>query len=163
VLIFAGAYACRIGHILWSRIEVESTLIWLDCRRGSGADELPQSKSADAEEAVQNLQLRVIVTQARSVFYAGAEHKVGTRTLLRLQGDEAAASRSIEQLRAYTAQPGRGRSKALPPGPAPTNEPATGSAPMASNAPRYCPACGKPVVVGSRFCQNCGAPLRSGS
>jgi hypothetical protein len=163
VLILAGGYACRVGHILWSRIEVESTLIWLDCRRASGGDESPRSASTDAEEGTQNLQLRVIVSQARSVFYAGAEHKVGTRTLLRLQGDEAAASRSIEQLRAYTAQPGRGRSKALLPGRAPTSEPATGSAPMASNAPRFCPACGKPVVVGSRFCQNCGAPLRSGS
>lgn len=162
VLILAGGYACRVGHILWSRIEVESTLIWLDCRRASGSDASVQSAQTDVEEGAQNLQLRVTVSQARSAFYAGAEHKVGTRTLLRLQGDAAAANRSVEQLRAYTAQPSRGRAKARPTGWSVPKEAAGGSTPTAPDAPRFCPACGKPVVPGSRFCQHCGAPLRSG-
>lgn len=166
VLIVAGGYACRIGHILWSRIEVESTLIWLECRRASGSEDSGGAAAADTDEGTLNLQLRINVTQARSVFYAGAEHKIGTRTLLRLQGDEAAGSRSIEQLRAYTSQP-RGRAKARPPGwTAPKDlspgTPPQAAAPIAPAAPKFCPACGKPVVPGSRFCQHCGAPLRSG-
>ena len=152
--------SCRIGHLLWSRIEVESTLLWAEVRRGKNPPEdaaQPAGMGGDG----QSVQLRLCVVQARSAFYSAGEHKVGSRTLIHLAGDEEAANRSIEQLRAYTERAAQARPTARPPvapGPAvPPRSPAG----VSVAAPKFCPACGTPVLQGARFCQSCGAALRA--
>lgn len=145
VLIVAGGYALRIGHLLWGRLEVESMLIGVDARAA-----LPQ----------QPVQLRWRVVRARSVFYADAPHVVGNRTLLELTGDEATAKRSVQQVRSYAERAARAGDDR---GPVPTPGLARPVAPgaVAPRPPpgRFCSACGTPVLQGARFCQSCGTAL----
>jgi len=78
VLVVAGGHALRIGHLLWSRFEVESTLVSVEGRASAGAPPMAMSWA---------------VARARSVFYAAADHVVGGRTLLELRADVEAARR----------------------------------------------------------------------
>lgn len=150
VLVVAGGYAARIGHLLWSRFEVDSTLLALEGR---------------AETQGPPVHLSWTVARARSVFYAAADHAVGSRTLLELTADEAAGRRSVQQVRAYAERaPG---ADPRPAGPVVAPRPAApaASAPQAAAAAaprtpaRFCPACGVPVLAGARFCQACGTAL----
>lgn len=160
VLLVGGGYACRIGHLLWSRIEVESTLLWAEVRRGKHAPE-DDTSPASAGGDGQSVQLRLCVVQARSAFYSAGEHKVGSRTLIHLAGDEEAAQRSIDQLRAYTERAVQARPAVrAPAAPAPAVPPRSPSG-ASTAAPKFCPACGTPVLQGARFCQSCGAALRT--
>jgi hypothetical protein len=166
VLLVAGGYAVRIGHLLWSRFEVDSTLLSLE---GRAATQGPP------------VQLSWTVARARSVFYAAADHSVGSRTLLELTPDEAAGKRSLQQVRAYAERgsgagaergPGAGGERAPVPVVAPVRPAASAAvtaaaataAAAAAGAPargpaRFCPACGVPVLSGARFCQACGTAL----
>ena len=141
VLVVAGGYAIRVGHLLWSRVEVESSLLSLGCK----AESVQPSK----------LRLRWSVVRARSVFYLAGQTVAGSRTLLQLSADELAARRSVQQVQAY-AERQTATEVARPPvssfAPArPTVAPAEVRSPT-----RYCPACGTPVLPRARFCQHCG-------
>jgi hypothetical protein len=174
VLVVAGAYAIRVAHLLWSRVEVDSTVFWVDVA-GVPADAAALAASGAA------LSLRVRVLQARSVFYAAAEHVAGSRTLLRLTPDGLGAQRFVKQVQAYAERlsPAGVSGAAAVAGAAgvspssvmtaPAARPPRAPAPPASAAPfsrgqppaRFCPACGTQVVPGARFCQHCGAGLPS--
>lgn len=154
VLLVAGGYALRVAHLLWGRVETDSLLIWLQVKG--------QAALAEAE---QPLRLRACLVKLRSVFYIGAEHTHGSRTLLRLQGDAASAQRFVTQVQAYAerTQAGVAAPAARPAAPVPPPRPAAG--PAAATPPggrvnaRFCPACGTPVFQGARFCQHCGQTL----
>lgn len=156
VLLVAGGYALRVGHLLWSRLEVDSSLLRL------------QGRAAAPGQRPGTVALRWSVVRARSVFYAAAEHRVGNRTLLHLVGDEAAARRSVQQVQAYAERHGGAPADERPvPLAAPVagapRAPAPAAAPLAPApaglAPRFCSACGKPVAAGARFCSYCGQVL----
>jgi hypothetical protein len=168
VLVVAGAYAIRVAHLLWSRVEVDSTVFWVDVA-GVPADAAALAASGAA------LSLRVRVLQARSVFYAAAEHVAGSRTLLRLTPDGLGAQRFVKQVQAYAerlspagvsgAAVGSPSAVMTAPAPRPPRAPAppASAAPFSRGQPpaRFCPACGTQVVPGARFCQHCGAGLPS--
>ncbi len=179
VLVVAGGYALRVGHFLWSRVEVESALLLLDSQRVA------------APEGGWRHRLHWTVLRVRSVFYAGGGNEAGSRRLLSLRSDDAAAQRSVLQVQAYaqrsladdrpTVAPTVRAAAATPlraaaapaasprVAPAPPTAAATASAPRApaaappSSQPLMagpCSGCGKPVPAGARFCQHCGAALR---
>lgn len=165
VLVAAGGYALRIGHLLWSRTEVESLLVSIDFRA-------VDTRPAAAVERPMRLRARVV--RLRTLFYLAADHVLGSRTLVRAQGDEASARRFVDQVRAYAERslvepglamrataattPPRAPGPVAAPGPAGRISPA---APAAAPA-RFCHACGTPLLQGARFCQNCGAAVRTG-
>lgn len=155
VLLAAGGYACRLGHLLWSRIEVESTLLWVECRRGK---EPANDAKPPADTSTDTVQLRLCVALARSAFYSAGEHKIGSRTFAHLTSDEEAARRSIDQLRAYTERAAPTRQEVRAPS-APSQMVPSRS--LDASPPKFCPACGTPVLQGARFCQSCGAALRA--
>lgn len=166
LLMLCGGYAVRVGHLLWSRLETQSRLLALDC------------SAAPAESRVR---LRWTVTQARSVFYAAADFEPGSRTLLELVSDEAAARASAEQVQRYaekrqsvdeadapdTTAAGPLRAP-RPPTVAPVHRPAPvhphahafahGAAP--APAVRYCTDCGEAMPASARFCPRCGERQR---
>jgi hypothetical protein len=169
-LIVAAGHALRVAHLLWSRFEVESSITWLEFQ-GEWSRLMP-----GAAPTVHAHGVRVAVAQARSVFYAAAEHRLGSRTLRGLRGDNAAArqwlqtlqqlSQTLAQAQPDAAEKRRVRETAaaaalraaalaaqstLPPAPAATPRPA-----------RYCAVCGTAVLAGARFCQHCGSALPQG-
>lgn len=155
VLLVAGGYAVRVGHLLWSRVEVDSTLLWLTV----------QAAPAAAREGL--LQLKARVLKARSVFHVAGEHELGSRVLLQLAGDGAVARRLVQQVQGFAERAGGGAAPA-PAAPqsaarpaaatAPARPaPAAAAAPRAAAAARFCPACGTAQPAGARFCPRCGA------
>lgn len=168
VLVVAGGYAVRIGHLLWSVTEVESLLVSIEFKPVD-ARPLPTAERP--------MRLRTRVVRLRTLFYIAADHVLGSRTLLRVVGDEGSARRFTEQVRAYAErsliEPGlamRAGAVAAPPR-APSPVAAAVAATAAANAPaaapraagsRFCHACGTPLLQGARFCQNCGTAVRSG-
>lgn len=166
--LLAGAYALRVGHLLWSRIEVQSTLTWLDFqgryeKLGDAASEGAARGRGEPPVRVLGLQLRARVAVARSVFYAAAPHPLGSRVLLELGPQRGGAAAWLQMLQAYArqAQPSaaaqpvaaarpRARAPAVADADAPPRRPA-----------RFCPHCGTPVLAGARFCQHCGVLLTS--
>lgn len=166
-LVVAAGHALRASHLLWSRFEVESTITWLEFQ-GEWVRTAP-----GAPASVQSHGLRVAVAQARSVFYAAAEHRLGSRTLRGLRGDDAAAQQWLQTMHklsatlaqslpdaaekrrvreaAAAAQAARAAAQAAPPPASPPPRPA-----------RYCSVCGTAVLSGARFCQHCGSSLPQG-
>ena len=173
--LLVGGYALRIGHLLWSRVEVESTLLWLDFAgtyfRLPGAAPAPDASGRSPTQipvGVEGLTLTAKLAKARSVFYAAAPHGAGSRTLLSLAGDPAAgvAWATFTQSLARSAAPAvaaetpavraarehaRARRESVPETTAAAGRPA-----------RFCSACGTPLLVGGRFCQHCGKELAAG-
>ena len=161
VLLLMGAYAIRAGHRLWSRVEVLSSLLQLDCkgvRNGTVS-------AAEAAAGVQAMKLRMRVVKVRSWFYADAEHFIGSRVVQEVVGDELTARRAVQQVKAYAErQAAEERPQAAAP---PPPHPARGSfgttppSPPAGRAmqPRFCSSCGTPVLAGARFCQSCGTQI----
>jgi zinc-ribbon domain len=152
-LLIAGGYAARAGHLVWSRIDVESTLyeiaIGTNARAGTpDAGDEPGSR------------LRVRAFRALSAFYAAGEHLLGSRSLRALQADDRVAVEFVKQVeemsaRSATAVPGRSRSGA---------EPIVDPRPSAQRPklpPRYCSTCGTALLQGAQFCQQCGQPVVS--
>lgn len=170
-LAFLGGagYALRVGHLLWSRMELQSTLTWLDMkgsfvRTGAAVPAAPEKVGAQrAEKPVQvaTLDMHCGVVQLRSVFYAAVPARaLGMRMLL----DWAIDMKGAEAWIAFVRSHARGGSAVVP-------EP---SAPRASGKPvgrpaepetaprrsaKFCAACGTPVLAGARFCQHCGHSL----
>ncbi len=156
VLLVAGGYALRVGHLLWSRVEVDSMLLWLTV----------QAAPAAAREGL--LQLKARVLKARSVFHAAGEHQLGSRVLLQLTADGAVARRLVQQVQGFAERAGGGATAAAaaaaapaaarPGAAAPARAAAAAAAtPQRAPAARFCPACGAPQPAGARFCPRCGA------
>jgi hypothetical protein len=157
VLLLMGGYAIRAAHQLWSRVEVLSSLLQLDCKSVRGTP----SSSAGASAGLQAMKLRARVVKLKSTFYVDAEHFIGSRIVLDLVGDEATAKRAVQQVKTYAERQSAPdeRPQAGPPGAA---RGAYGTAPAMPQRPamvKFCSACGTPVLAGARFCQSCGAAL----
>lgn len=170
VFIIAGGYALRAGHLLWSRFEVESLLVWV------------QFEPIDPHPtplAERNLRLRARLGRLRSVFYAAADHGLGSRTLLRVVGDEATARKFVDQVRAYAERapvehapvprdrpappPGLAASAGFAPMHRPPAVPTAAPAPVAARGvARFCHACGTPLLPAARFCSSCGQAVVPG-
>lgn len=170
VFIIAGGYALRAGHLLWSRFEVESLLVWV---KFEPID--PHATSL----AERNLRLRARLGRLRSVFYAAADHGLGSRTLLRVVGDEATARKFVDQVRAYAERapvepaavprdrpatpPGMAGHAGIAPAHRPPAVPAAAPVPVAARGvARFCHACGTPLLPAARFCSSCGQAVTSG-
>jgi zinc-ribbon domain len=179
--LLAGAYAVRVGHLLWSRIEVQSTVTWLDFR--GRYQRLPdvrpdgtQRGRHDPPVRVEPLRLQARVALVRSVFYAAAPHTLGHRVLLELAPHWSGAGQWIQMLQAYARRvsPALAAAPVGPLAPVAPGAPAAGARARARSpspsevraaAPhrpaRFCSHCGTPVVAGARFCQHCGSVLAS--
>ena len=165
-----GAQAIRVAHVLWSRIEVASTITWLDfqgscVRLGNtvAGGETPWARN-EVPARIESVTLRACVAQVRSVFYAAAGDDIGSRTLLGLAGDAAASSqwmRVLEGLVRSAETPARA-SVAPVAAEMPTRErrvPDSRAVPPPRRPVRFCPECGTPVLQGARFCQHCGSTV----
>ena len=162
-----GAQAVRVAHVLWSRVEVGSTVTWLDFQGryarldsvGAGAE--PTWARNEAPARIESVTLRACVAQIRSVFYAAAGDDIGSRTVLRLAGDAVAAGgwmRILEGLVRSTEAPARAAVAALPEVLARDRRvPDIRPVPPPRRPVRFCPECGTPVLQAARFCQHCGS------
>ena len=163
VCLLLSIYALRNSHLLWSRVEVQSTLIWLEFDGSVQAAGVAGDGAATARPGshIPGLRCRARAAQLRSVFYASAPHWVGSRVVLSVQALATESRSWIEFLRALAGQ------QAVEPVPSsspavrsPARDPrAPEAAPVVTRAPRFCSACGTPVLQGARFCQNCGQVL----
>ncbi len=167
--LLAGAYAVRVGHLLWSRVEVQSTITWLDFQgRYQRLPDTPPDAAlrsrGEPPVRVEGLQLRARVAVARSIFYAAAPHPLGSRVLLELGPHRGGAAAWLQMLQAYARQAvpsaaavpaAAARPRARAPGAADAD------APPPRRPARFCPHCGTPVLAGARFCQHCGSVLAS--
>ena len=171
VLVVAGGYALRVGHLLWSRMEVESTLHWLEFKstpeqaRKGAAEAKTRTPLREGAGGARLLNLRASVVRARSIFYAAGEHPIGSRTLIRLVGDGVAARRLAQHMQAYAERAGadtvdvdKARPVAAAPSPAQVVRATAGNQPL----PRFCSKCGTQVLQAGRFCQHCGGSLVQG-
>lgn len=174
VAVLAGGWGFRVAHALWSRIEVESTLTWLEFsgsffRLPGAAPQLggdaPGWSRGEAVVGVEDLALRSCVVLARSVFYADGAQGIGSRTLLTMTANPAAsavwttlakdfARKLAANPAAATAVALAARAKARARRVAESAQPAA-----AKRSARFCPHCGTPVSAGARFCQQCGQTL----
>ncbi len=176
--LLVGQHAVRVTHLLWSRLEVDSTLLWLDIKglafRLPGAQVAPAAPAAaagwargEAPVAVENLVLRVCAAQLRSVFYAAGPHDLGSRTLLNIVPLPKSAAVWTALARDFAAKAGNSPAAANPALVAARirareqrlAQQAEGSPASPRRAARFCSACGTPVLAGARFCQNCGHTL----
>ena len=168
VLVVAGGYALRVGHLLWSRMEVESTLHWVEFKsvpeqvRKAAAGAPPTPTAHENASGARLLNLRASAVRVRSIFYAAGEHPIGSRTLTRLVGDGAAARRLAQHMQAYAERAGadtvdadKARPAAVTATPAQASRPTAGTQPL----PRFCSKCGTQVLQAGRFCQHCGGSL----
>ena len=159
-LVVAAGHALRASHLLRSRFEVESTVTWLELH----GEWVRPAETGPAR--VQALRARVAVAQARSVFYAAAPHRLGSRTLRSLGGDDAAASQWLQTLQQLAqtlaqAQPAAATepSRARVSNPAPAVAPSPPPAPPAPAAGRYCAVCSATLPPVARFCPGCGSAV----
>ena len=161
-----GLYVLRIAHLLWSRVELESVITWLELKgdfvRPAQAAGLAAHGGARPPPRMAALQVQARVALARSVFYAAAPYRLGSRVLVHVVGDPQASAGWIgtltEQVRALSAAAEVVRPAAVAPtARAAGREPA--AAPTPRKTARFCAACGTPVLQGARFCQHCGTVL----
>ncbi len=171
--IVAGTYAMRLGHLPWSRVELSSTLLWIEAE--GAYVRLPGAEGAPVAARSQAVDLRVCAAHARSAFYSAAPPLLGSRTLLNWSADPKTTQKWLDYLRAL----GQGATGGIvAPAPAtnlpPVSSTSAGSTPrprqvrpddfeaappVAKRPARFCSACGTPVLAGARFCQQCGNVL----
>ena len=172
VCLLGGGYAIRLGHLLWSRTEVASTLTWLELKGTyfrvpvpATSSSAPGRRPAESAAGVDGVALKACVVQARSVFYAAGRHTMGSRALVALTEDaKAAASWTalVQTLaRNASASPAAAspamlaaRAKARERRAASSENPA-----MPKRPARFCSSCGTPLLAGARFCQQCGSTV----
>ena len=171
VCVLVGGYALHIGHLLWSRVEVDSAITWLDFKgtfvraSGGAAASVPQRTQGATPLGIEALTVKAWVVMARSVFYAAGPHGIGSRTLVALVQDSkaTAAWTALVQgfvrnaaLNATEASPGLQEARAR------VRERRVAEPGTVQKRPaRFCAGCGTPLLVGARFCQHCGASVAS--
>lgn len=178
-----GGYALRVGHLLWSRVEVVSTLTWLELEGAwaRGSTDGPRGRE-EGVARTQGWQLRSRVAVLRSMFYAAAPHGPGSRVMLAMGAHRAAASAWLATLQelarrtapAATFNPAAAapavaaaggalaRPRTLPaqaPAPAPAQAPAVAPVSPPVRPTRFCTHCGTATPPGARFCPHCGTVL----
>ncbi|KPF50508.1 hypothetical protein IP80_03435 [beta proteobacterium AAP65] len=167
-----GGYALRIGHLLWSRVEVVSTLTWLELEGAWARAPEAQRGRDEGAARTQGWQMRGRVAVLRSMFYAAAPHGPGSRVMLALAAHGAGATawlNTVQELArkaAPVATPSAAVAAAAAARPRPREPEAAAPAPAfapAAAAPRrsarFCTHCGTAVPAGARFCQHCGSVL----
>jgi len=166
LVVLAGGHALRVAHLLWSRVEMESRLLWLEAdavpASGGGAEPAAAARAAvkPPTPGTPVVRLRWSVAHARSVCYLAGEHRLGDRCLLELTADEATARRSALSVQQFAEKLfAAGGSTPSPPRPAapprPPRAPEPASLPPADR--RFCVACGQAIAARARFCPTCGA------
>jgi len=170
VCVLVGGYALHIGHLLWSRVEVDSTITWLDCkgtfvRAPVAAGAVPSRAPGGTPVGIEALTVKVWVVLARSVFYAAGSHGIGSRTLVALVQDSkaTAAWTALVQgfvrnaaLSATEASPGLQEARARV-----RERRVAEPGNVQKRQARFCAGCGTPLLVGARFCQHCGGSVAS--
>lgn len=167
----AGGYAVRLGHLLWSRVEVQSIITWLDfngryTRGGADAADAVRSRG-EPRVRVDGLRLQARVALARSVFYAAAPHPVASRVLLELAAHRSGAEAWLLKVQEFArrctppaAQPVAAGAAAAQ---AARIDARTGAQPAPLKRPALaCVHCGTRVPQAARFCPHCGAMLAAG-
>ena len=166
VLVVAGGHALRVGHLLWSRFELESTLTWLEVQHCSGrglgaADAGTPGARALGYRAGDEMVVRARVVRARSVFFAAAEHRMGSRALLGFVDDAVTARIWTQQVQGFAQKlatvPAYAAARRLPDAATAGRPGSAGAASAAApKMARFCTACGTPLLAAARFCQQCG-------
>ncbi len=188
IFVVVGGYGLRVAHLLWGRLDFESTLTWLDfngsfarAQMGLGAQFTDRVRSERTVINVESMTLRAWVVRTRSVIFSYRDQTVGSRTLVGMMGDIDAARgwslqvRQFAQAQSSIVVPGAHEDArrlqqlsaanqlagqpAAPPGLLPAA--AAGAAaglPLAQAAGRYCRACGTALAPDGQFCQRCGTP-----
>jgi hypothetical protein len=171
--LLAGVHALRVAHLLWSRVEVDSQLTWLEFdglyARQDGPAGVALRPRGDAPVRLETLTIRACVARARSVFYAAAGGEIGGRRLLGVEADAAAAAlwtQLVDDLVRSADEGGRpasaGAPSQAPSRPRDGREARNADAlagKTAHRSARFCSACGSPVLAAARFCQQCGHTL----
>ena len=119
MLVIVGGYGLRVAHLLWGRLDFESTLTWLDCsgsyaraQVGLGSQWTDRVRSERTVVNVESMTLRAWVVRARSVIFAYRDHAIGSRTLVGMTGDIDAARAWTQQVRQFA----QGQSMLVVPG-----------------------------------------------
>lgn len=166
LLVLAGGHALRVAHLLWSRVEMTSRLLWLDAESvpapGDDGEPLAAARAAARPPATGTpvVRLRWSVANAVSACYLGCEHRVGDRSLLNLTADEATARRSALAVQRFAEKlfAAGGSTSPAPRPAAPSRPPRTPEpAPLSQADTRFCVACGRVIIARARFCPVCGA------
>ncbi|HLL19191.1 MAG TPA: zinc ribbon domain-containing protein, partial [Rubrivivax sp.] len=107
-LIIVGGYGLRVAHLLWGRLDFESTLTWLDCsgsyaraQVGLGSQWTDRVRSERTVVNVESMTLRAWVVRARSVIFDYRAQTIGSRTLVGMAGDIDAARAWTQQVRQF--------------------------------------------------------------
>jgi hypothetical protein len=169
--LLAGVYAARVAHTLCSRTEVHSTLTWLElegrysCPPADPRERTPTGAQVLPPVSVHSMTLKACSAQVRSVFYAEAAGMLGGRVLLEVVDDPQLAL-SWGQVAGDAARGSMETATAAHAGPATPAPPKARSQrtidrdpPPPRRPPRFCSACGTPVLSGARYCQHCGNVL----
>ena len=177
VCVLVGGYALHIGHLLWSRVEVDSVITWLDFKgtfvRASGAisasaatasvGAAPPRTQGGMPLGIEELTVKAWVVLARSVFYAAGSHGIGSRTLVALVQDSkatAAWTALVQGFVRHTALAASEASPGLQEARARARERRVAEpGPVQKRTARFCAGCGTPLLVGARFCQHCGGSV----
>ena len=171
VCLLGGGYALSIGHLLWSRVESGSSLIWLELKgtyfRLAAPVPAPAGsrQKADNTAGVEDLTLKACVVHARSAFYAAARHTMGSRVLISLEADAKGTQHWTGAIQTLARSAGLSASAAPPDllaarAKARERRAGDGAPPSAPKRPaRFCSSCGTPLLAGARFCQQCGTTV----
>lgn len=165
-----GGYAISLSHLLWSRMEAGSTLTWLELKGSyfrvpgvAAASGAPGRRPAESSAGVEGVTLKACVVQVRSVYYAAAPHGIGSRALVSLTEDTAAATGWTTMVQTLAKSAGLSpvaTSPAMLAARARARERRAGDGVAAPKRPaRFCSACGTPLLAGARFCQHCGTTV----
>lgn len=164
----AGGYAVRLGHLLWSRVEVQSIITWLDFKgrytRPGGDAVRPRG---EPRVRVQDLRLQARVALARSVFYAAAPHPVAGRVLLELAPHRGGAEAWLLKMQEFAQRCTAQAAQPAPAGAAAAPSVRSDARSAAEHAPLKVPApccthCGTRVPQAARYCPQCGTALGAG-
>ena len=119
ILIVVGGYGLRVAHLLWGRLDFESTLVWLDfngsyarAQVGLGSQFNDRVRSERSVVNVESMTLRVWVVRVRSVIFSYRDQTIGSRTLVGMTGDIDAARGWAQQVREFA----QGQSMLVVPG-----------------------------------------------
>jgi hypothetical protein len=172
VCLLGGGYALSIGHLLWSRVESESSLIWLELKGTYFRLQVPPPVKAasgrpkmDNSAGVEDLSLKACVVHARSAFYAAARHTMGSRALISLEADTQGTQHWTSAVQNLARSAGLTAAAAPPDllaARAKARERRAGD--LGGQQPpkrpaRFCSSCGTPLLAGARFCQQCGTTV----
>ncbi|MBI5717162.1 MAG: zinc ribbon domain-containing protein [Burkholderiales bacterium] len=186
IFIVVGGYGVRVAHLLWGRLDFESTLTWLDlsgsfsrAQIGLGAQWTDRVRSERSVVNVESMTLRAWVVQSRSVIFSYRDQAIGARTLVGMTGDIDAARAWTQQVRQFA----HAQSSVVVPGagedarrlqqlsganqlaglqaPMPPILPGAAAAPAAPAA--AAPGLGHVGHASARHCTACGAALAADS